>query len=226
MELLSIPIVLYFWLYLNVVIHELAHYYASPSNWGVNSIVFGFDKYIFLKTVKNNLIIKFSLLPLGGYVEFNAEQFDSITSLNKIKSFLAGPLINLSLGSLVIFYGVTLFDNVYLFLIDKHADKPLKALKNAYISGHLNNETTLAISLITLGVISVIFGISNLCYIPGNDGWQIVNNIWKMVKGKNYTLADSKIILERQQKYIFVFYVVFFFVMYSLPFIIQYVLFK
>lgn len=104
-----------------VGVHEWGHYYAAKrSGVLIKQFSIGFGPVIFSRIDKDGVSWKFSLIPLGGFVEMLEESsrkdgekgksFNQATYAQKVVILLSGPFMNLVLGFLL-FLALNSFTN-------------------------------------------------------------------------------------------------------------------
>lgn len=92
-----------------VGVHEWGHYYAAKrSGVLIKQFSIGFGPVIFSRKDKDGVLWRFSLIPLGGFVEMLEESsrkdgekgksFNQTTYMQKVAILLGGPVMNLVLG--------------------------------------------------------------------------------------------------------------------------------
>lgn len=169
-------------LYVLIAVHELGHYFvAKLFGFKVHAVEIGFGKKFFQKTIGET---KFSL---GYFFIGGRTMLDEAVSRSSVfEQFLitiTGPLISIAFG---IFALAFVFHGQVWFLLNPmyylHVKLPYEialsmapAVKVVVLNGILviKQSSMVGISLIYLGISSIIIGFFNLLPIPPLDGGKI-----------------------------------------------------
>ena len=183
-----------------VIIHESGHFFVAKwCNVKVNEFSIGFGKKIWDKQGKET---KYSirLIPLGGYVRMEGEDevsdheraFNKASIKKRMAIVIAGAMVNIIFGLIVfaIMLGPQETWNYILAIVDS-----LKQLVTGQIGIDnmvgpvgigtiISNTSGIYDFMITLSVISISLGVTNLLPIPALDGGKLLILIIEAIRRK------------------------------------------
>lgn len=100
---MSLVFITYIAFLLAMVTHELGHlYFLKKFNVPVQKFSIGLGPILF-KTKK----ITFRLFPLHGFVKYNEQVFNLLSSRQKVKMMLAGSVVNLLIFLSIVIFQIT-----------------------------------------------------------------------------------------------------------------------
>lgn len=182
-----------------IFIHEGGHFFvARICKVKVKEFSIGFGHKIWSKKGKDNTTYSIRLLPLGGYVDMDEENYsnDENTFRNtkiwkRILIVVSGAIINIIFGILLYFVLILILNRDLIYSI-KNTIYFLKDICNSFIglfkgnisvnemsgpigiSNYIINTINISDLVYLISLISILLGLTNLLPIPALDGGKIV----------------------------------------------------